>query len=372
MVNSAFSLELFALTKFAIHILSDPDIKAFQYKNRTLIRSMSAKQWEPIIMKKLSSSDLPLLLKKKVIGLIQPLSVEIDQWTCDHYSILKYYKHESLNEYVWKDNGTIDRLKTAKNYIQCESNSLFRRFRMACVYWLEEEAKQLWEKMPESSRRRLDAIRDDSLSDRWEHAVKDWIPFLKSGAVDWKMHRFSHPFSWYCQDSLIMQGNLLQHLSPQDRLNVFKRMIKGPGSTHKKTFCLSKMNAEQLKIRMKMEPVEVFISLCNWPLHLLFQEMSDHIFSFLNERQFLEFLIEVVYYKIGFDWMDCDYVELLNELWKKCPVHFKQYVENSKFFDILKMALNHDYKKPFHDECPWENIFDIVSEISFKNRISNE
>ncbi|GFS70175.1 uncharacterized protein NPIL_137221 [Nephila pilipes] len=372
MVNSVFSLELLALTKIAIHILSDPDIKAILYKNQTLISSMSAKIWEPIIMKKWSSSDLPLLLKKKVIALIQPLSVEIDHWTMDHVFILKHYKNESLNKYVWKDNGTIDRLKTAKKYIQCESNSFFRRFHMACGYWLEEEAKQLWEKMPETSRRRLDAIRVDPLNSQWDHVVKDWIAFLKSGAVDWRKHPFSHPFSWYCLDNVVIQGNLPQHLSPQDQLNVFKTMIKGPGSTHTKTLCLLKMNAEQFKIRMKMEPVKVFKSLCNWPMHLLLQEMSDHIFSFLNERQFLQFLIEVVYYKIGFDWMDCDYVELLNELWKKCPVHFKQYVESSEFFDILKMALNHDYKEPFHNQCPWEYIYDIVSEISFKNKISNE
>ncbi|GFT49938.1 hypothetical protein NPIL_539251 [Nephila pilipes] len=87
--------------------------------------------------------------------------------------------------------------------------------------------------------------------------------------------------------------------------------------------------------------------------------MSDRIFSFLTEREFLQFLLEMISDKIGWDWMDCDYVELLNELWNRNPVLFKQYVESSEFFDILKIALNRDYKKPFQDRCQLENIIKI-------------
>ncbi|GFT47884.1 uncharacterized protein NPIL_682801 [Nephila pilipes] len=370
MVNSVFSLELLALTKIAIHTYSDPDIKSFQCEKRYFLNYVSAKQWEPIMEKKLSSLNLPLVLEKKVIALIQPLRAEIEQWILDHFSILEYCTLEPLIEYVWKDNGTIDRLKTAKGYIQCETNNLILRFQMACIYWLEEEAKQLWEKMPEASRKHLDAIRVSPLSSRWQHAVKDWITFIKSGEVDCRKHPFSRPLVWYCQDSVIMQGNLLQQLSPQDQLEVFKGMMKRHIPTLKKSFCLSKMNAEQFEIVIKKEPVQVFIGLCNWPLHLMFQEMSDHIFSILTEREFLQFLLGVICHKIGWDWMDWDYVELLNELWKKCPVHFKQYVESSEISDILKMTLNHDYKKPFRDRFPLENILTI--KIPSQNFISHE
>ncbi|GFT49942.1 hypothetical protein NPIL_539261 [Nephila pilipes] len=104
---------------------------------------------------------------------MQPLRAQIDQWVLDHFFILEYSIFQPLIEYVWKDNGTNERLKTAKSYIQCERNNLFLRFRMACVYWLEKEAKQLWDKMPETSRRRFDAIRVCPLCFRWMCAVKD-------------------------------------------------------------------------------------------------------------------------------------------------------------------------------------------------------
>ncbi|GFU10252.1 hypothetical protein NPIL_296681 [Nephila pilipes] len=263
MVHSVFSLELFALTKFAVLIHNVPDIKDFQYKNGYFFRIMSAKQWEPFMKKSLSSLNIPLSLKNKVIALMQPISVQIDQWVWDHFNILKNIAHLMLIEYVWKDDGTIDRLKTAKNYIQCETNNIMLRFQMACVYWLEEEAKQLWKKMPETCRRRLDATDVHPLSSRWQHAVKDWITFIKSGAVDWRKHPFSRPLLWYCQDQTIIQGNLLQQLSPQDQLNVLKMLMKKQIPLQTKIFCLSKMSAEHFEDVIKKEPVQVFIGLCN-------------------------------------------------------------------------------------------------------------
>ncbi|GFU20472.1 uncharacterized protein NPIL_88921 [Nephila pilipes] len=236
---------------------------------------------------------------------------------------------------------------------------------MACVYWLEEEAKQLWEEMPETCRSHLEFInRVDSLSPGWVHAVKDWITFLRSGVVDWRNHPFSHPFSWYCLDSIVIQGNLLKHLSPQERLEVFQRMMTKYIPLQTRIFCLSKMSAEHFEVVIKKEPVHVLKGLCNWPFHRQFQEMTDRILSLLTKKEFREFLLNVICDKIAWDWMDCDYVELLNELWNKSPVHFKQHVESSEFFDILKKALNHDYKKPFEDQCPWENIFKIEKIIS--------
>ncbi|GFT12610.1 uncharacterized protein NPIL_356721 [Nephila pilipes] len=349
MVNSIFSLELLALTKIAIHICSDPDIKAFQYRKRNSLRFVPAKRWESVMKKKLSSLNLPLKHEKKVIALMQPLSAQIDQWVMDHFSILKYCMFEQLIEFVWKDNGTIDRLKTAKSYIQRENNILFLRFQMACVYWLEDEAKRLWEKMPETSRRRLAAFDGCSVSSQWKWVVNDWIKIIKSGEVDWRKHRFSLPLVWYCQDRVVIQGNLLQQLSPQDQLNVFKMMMKEHIPQQTRTFCLSKMSAEHFEVMIKKEPVHVLKGLCNWPFHRQFQEMTDRIFPLLTKKEFRQFVLEVICDKIARNWRDYDYGELLKEVWNKSPVHFKEYVESFEFFGTQKMALNLDYENPFRD-----------------------
>ncbi|GFU52703.1 uncharacterized protein NPIL_453791 [Nephila pilipes] len=365
MVNPVFSLESLALTKIAIHVYSDPDIKISQCRKRGSLEFLPQDDWEPFMQKKFSSLNLPLILEKKLNALMKPLSDEICQWKVEHFPILNYCVLEQSIEYVWNYYGTIDRIKTAESYIQCESNIIFLRFKMASVYWLEEEAKQLWEKMNENSRRRLSAFRVSRESYRWEYAVKDRITFLKSGALHWRNHPFSRPLLWYCQDNVILQGNLLQQISPQDRLNVFKTKMESHIPAQTNVFCLLKMSAEHLEDVMKKEPLNVFLGLCNWPLHRQFQKMTDRIFSLLTEKEFRQLVLVVICDKIAWDWMDWDYVELLNELWNRSPVHFKQYVESSEFFDILKMALNHDYKKPFRDRCQLKNIKKI--EKSFYN-----
>ncbi|GFT05371.1 hypothetical protein NPIL_629301 [Nephila pilipes] len=91
-------------------------------------------------------------------------------------------------KFVFKGNGTIDRLKTAKSLIESQSSDISKRFELACVYWMEEETKKLWDEMNETARRELSATRMSYFDCRWGHAVKDWITFLKSGAVDWRKH----------------------------------------------------------------------------------------------------------------------------------------------------------------------------------------
>ncbi|GFU30711.1 hypothetical protein NPIL_358791 [Nephila pilipes] len=88
-------------------------------------------------------------------------------------------------------------------------------------------------------------------------------------------------------DSIIIQGNLLRQLSPQDWLDVFKRIMIEPFPTHTKSFCLSIMSAEQFEEVIKNEALPVFIALWNWPYPMQFQEMTERIFSLLSEKEFL-------------------------------------------------------------------------------------
>ncbi|GFT03761.1 uncharacterized protein NPIL_644851 [Nephila pilipes] len=331
--------------KVAVLVYSDPDIRVLGSG------FVSAENWNPVVEEKLSNLGLPLIIKKRIPPLLKLLSYEVFQWKLDHIPILENRSREPSIEYVWKDNGTINSFQTAKMYIQSENNSLSSRFLMACAYWLEEEANDLWRKLPENDKSNLSSISViDPPQNRWKLAVKDWIELIKLGTTDWRQHSFSRPLSWYCRDSLVIQGNLLQQLSPHDQLGVFKGMMKDSISTYVRSSYLSIMSAEQFEEVLKTEPLPVFIALCNWPYHIQFPERTERIFSLLSEKEFLHLLLEVICEKIGRDWKDCDYVELLNGLWKRCPFSFKQYVENSEFSDILNKALKHDCDKPFREQ----------------------
>ncbi|GFS41150.1 uncharacterized protein NPIL_381431 [Nephila pilipes] len=245
MIHSVYSLQQLALTKIAIHIYNENDFNALFRGSPERLRFLLAEEWVPILKRKLTSLKLPLILQKEVILLIRPLSNEIDEWKLDHFSIMECSSLDPPIEYVWKGKGKIDRLKTAASYIQREIYDLSKRFRMACVYWFQEEAKQLWKKMPETTRRKFSICLVLPLSCPWRRAVNDWIALIESEIVDWRKYSFSFPISWYCQDSVIIQGNLLQQLSPQDRSDMLKNMMKKKIPIRTKSFCLSQLNVRR-------------------------------------------------------------------------------------------------------------------------------
>ncbi|GFS41145.1 hypothetical protein NPIL_381411 [Nephila pilipes] len=224
---------------------------------------------------------------------------------------------------------------------------------MACVYWLEDEAKKLWQEMPETTRSSFSVISVYNYNLGWENTVKDWIAFIRSGAVDWRQHSFPHSLTWYCPDSVVIQSSLLQELSSNEQLYVLKEVMKECIPTHTKTFCLTQMNEKQFENVLKKEPAQVK-ALLNRPFHSKFQDMVDRIFTYLSEKDFLNVLHEMICEKIRWKRNNYDYVNLQRKLWDRSPDSHKKHVESSKFFHCLKMALAYDYKTPFLEKCPYE------------------
>ncbi|GFS37952.1 uncharacterized protein NPIL_648111 [Nephila pilipes] len=354
-MDSEFSLRTLILTKIAIQIYRHPDIKTLERERCEVIRYIPAEIWEPIAKEKLSSLNLPWTIHREVIALMIPLSVEIDDWEYDHYPILYNRLLKLPIDYIWKENGTIDRIETAKNFIKGESHDISLRFRMTCVYWLEEEAKKLWQEMSETTRSSLSVISVCNCKLGWENVVKDWIAFIRSGAVDWRQHTFPHSLTWYCQYRVVIQSSLLQELSQTEQFCVFEEVMKEGIPTHTKTFCLTQMNEKQFENISKKEPAQVFKALLNRPFHSQFQSMVDCIFTYLSEKDFVNVLHEMICEHIIFKTNDYDYVKLLRDLWDRSPDSYKEYVESSEFFHLLKMALEFDYKTPFLEKCPCES-----------------
>ncbi|GFU37764.1 uncharacterized protein NPIL_313611 [Nephila pilipes] len=345
------SLEWLALTKVATLVYNDIELSEHLKPEETYLVSADLEKLDPILKKKVWSLDLPLMIKKKITVQMRQLKRETKNWYYDHKLMFKNDLFRPI-KFVWKGNGTIDRLKTAKSLIECKSSDISKRFELACVYWMEEETKKLWDEMSETARRDLSATRLYYPDCRWDHAVKDWITLLKSGVVDWRKHSFSHPLFWFCEEEAIIQGNLLQQLSTGDQWLAFRKVIKDVFPQHTKRFCLSQMTAKQFDDVLKEEPLQLYIVLLNPPFHEQFQDIIDRIFTYVSKEDFLYFLLYVVISKIKKECHDYDYVELLKELWNECPVDYKKYAENSKYFDFLDRALNHDYSSPFEEPSP--------------------
>ncbi|GFU03547.1 uncharacterized protein NPIL_442471 [Nephila pilipes] len=259
MINS-FSLEFLALSKVAICVYSNPNIEVLENETHDINGVLLLKQWEILASEKVSILNLPVILKEKIIAFIRQLSDEINAWKIDHSSILECPSLESPIDYVWKGIGTIDRLKTAKSFIQSKRNNLSKRFQMACVYWLQEETKQMWDEIGRNAKilrsTRIKLTRN-IFNPVLKRIVNEWITLLIIGDVDWSRRPFPRLLPLFCLNSLIIKGNLLQILPPTEQLYVFIRMMTVCNSMHTKTFCLTQMNEEHFKKVLKIEPLQV-------------------------------------------------------------------------------------------------------------------
>ncbi|GFT29333.1 hypothetical protein NPIL_475081 [Nephila pilipes] len=156
--SSVLSLEWLAATKIATLVYSDIELSEHIKPRGEYFVSADLEKLDPILKKKVWSLDLPLLIKKKITFQMRQLKREIENWYCDHKLMFKKDLFRPI-KFVWKGNGKIDRLKTARSLIECQSSDISKRFQLACVYWLEEETKKLWDEMNETARRELSALR---------------------------------------------------------------------------------------------------------------------------------------------------------------------------------------------------------------------
>ncbi|GFT16009.1 uncharacterized protein NPIL_378521 [Nephila pilipes] len=349
MLNFILSLEHLALIKIAVDIYNDPEIRSFENESYS-ITSMPMEKLEPLVKKKMLNLDIFPRLQKRIIGLMRPISYEITTWLQDHHDVLEIKTLEPSIEFSWQSNGTINRLKTAKNIMRSEDFSVLMRFRMACIYWSEEDARRLWKDLHPSDR---SYIPDTYLCEQrpiWDNIMIDWTSYLESDLDDWTQF-FHAPLSIYCREGATLQGLLFQHLTPQERMLVFKEVM-AESPVYKKRFCLSQMTANEREEIFAKEPFQVLRTFLNWPLQLKFLDVVESIMMQLTKQHFYCLLHEIISEKIKIQWNDYDYVELLQKLWERSPGHFKQYVAQKEFFKFLMKALHHDYSVPFLEECP--------------------
>ncbi|GFT82152.1 uncharacterized protein NPIL_449101 [Nephila pilipes] len=228
---------------------------------------------------------------------------------------------------------------------------------MACIYWLEEDARKLWNEMDPSIK---DYFRYYGRHPNkvWMNIVREWVKYFESGVEKWSHHSFSHPLSWYCRDGAALQGCLLNNLSPQERSEVFRELINENTPTYKRIFCISKMTVNERQEIFAEKSEEILRVFMNWPMQYHFEEMADRIFIHLSGPSFQGFLHDIICLKIKEDWNDFDYVELLKMAWNQSSETLKKFVQsNEEFYRFLVDARGHDYSKPFEKPCkPCQNM----------------
>ncbi|GFS51140.1 uncharacterized protein NPIL_467161 [Nephila pilipes] len=144
-MNARFwpSLQLIARVKIALGIL-----RTFEFTGIVsdfLLENVENKLQN--IQQNLTLLSLPNVMKTRIICISGALVKEVKKWYDYHKKFLLGDDLHFWNRIHWYSHGTINRLETARTFTGDENIDIMRRFYLACAYYLEEDAQNLWESM---------------------------------------------------------------------------------------------------------------------------------------------------------------------------------------------------------------------------------
>ncbi|GFT34286.1 uncharacterized protein NPIL_311341 [Nephila pilipes] len=264
----------------------------------------------------LSSLDLPNVLKKPTMGIIQALGIEIANWCLWHKVFLIDATLDYWNRIQWYSHGTINRLETARALIRDENISIGQRFNLACAYYLESDVRTLW--------------KDMSLEYRHCFVTRKY---------EYKSRTF-----WNDLGLLQLLPNLE---NPETR---FRSILISIGNEAFHPFdlylCLSQLEDHQLDNLFDLLSTEQCVSVCrsflHWPLQGLFLEIFERLRTNMSTLFYIKLFVFFLCEKCNTKWSDYDYEDLVKRIWSSLPHDTKSFTRRSGIFPFLKKVLDNE------------------------------
>ncbi|GBM28336.1 hypothetical protein AVEN_229520-1 [Araneus ventricosus] len=364
-LNFLPSLEHFAAVRVALTIYNDDNIHLFE----ELVLTDEAKILDPFFHlfistrqerwtneRKMKARDklsklLPKILENRILHIFQPLVEEINFWFRDHFHVIKHIgKSHYINSLCWKSEGTIDRIKTAKQLVRNESIDKRVRFVMACIYFWENDVLHLWQSMTADERQSIFRI-DSNI------ATKFWMEWLRGHAKSPWTQCVKECLRFEFLDPILNYDT--RYKCSRVRLSSFFIEL----NTFSKSFflhCLWPEHAHIDDLRLcynlldEAERAEIFHSdskardvLCcylHWPYQSLFLDVLNQVKSHLRPYCFQDSLRQIVYKKLMRGVQDFDYLQLLKDLWNQIPDSYKVEMQKQRDFTLVRAAMSYDAK----------------------------
>lgn len=226
---------------------------------------------------------MPTCFKEKISGYIQTIGLQIFIWIQYHLNYCDL-DLDLPNELSWTPHGTIDKKKTAAALISNDSIDITTRFKLACIYCLEDDIRKLWNKVPESQKE-LFYCKEDPYMVLQMELVEFWGLYV-NGQNDWirsiarrrRLNHFCSPFL-YAFESAVHSGskaateyflpNVSQRKIVKAALDAVKLYLEPnpPKEYNTEVLCvlLSKMSeGRQLRL-FRQCPLPVLYCFLEWP-----------------------------------------------------------------------------------------------------------
>ncbi|GBN01425.1 hypothetical protein AVEN_3176-1 [Araneus ventricosus] len=267
--------------------------------------------------------------------------------------------HEKLR---WTSTGTVDYRKTAEALVRSDVVDIVKRYKLACLYCLEDYIPEFWKELPEENKgtfyheKATSLIAELPLHFCWPYILKgeeyklDFMPRSSFGRT-W-IRRLEDPsrtrFHQYAFQHSSFIGNktaaeyFFQKLTHEQRdaslvqtavdvvryrtryFRIAFQLTKGKFSDVL-SYLLSQMTPEEQIQIFKELPCEILRCFMEWPCQNLFFDLADVIWTFLPESNYKDLLSEI-YWIIE----DSGYYHpnLLQNLFLRSPIDFgKHFVD---------------------------------------------
>lgn len=325
----------------------------------TLIPTITLRRqkWQKIedqVKEKLAKFTLPTSLKEKMLGYIQPVGLQIMKWMEYHLN------HCCLdldlpNEVCWTPQATIDKKKTAELLVKDVTIDITTRYKLACIYCLEDNIPELWNQIPESEKEFFYSEEDPSKISQSELVVF-WGYYIKGevAKMDNMIRRkqngrcsYTHLFRSAAESgNKVATEYFLQKLNPREKpllnLNVAlsvvnKRHNREPKITDPPKeyytevlcFLLLQTSKEQQIEVFKTHPLPVLCCFLDWPWQNFFVEIAGHLWNFLPEIDYY-FVFQSILHKLHIGYIDYNYKKIFRDVWQQIPDTDKNYIINNK------------------------------------------
>lgn len=360
------SLEHIALLKVVLKLWNQDDIKnlmskfCFPFFNTDL-----TDEWlkiEDRVREKAVQLPLPKLLKDETLGFIKPIGFQILRWMEHHRDT--FFNIDLPDEFLLTPQGTINEKETAKMLIENESLDISTRYKMSCVYCLEEDILRLWNKLPEERKRTFYSEEDPTYVHQhelvflWTYDIKGEIAKVND-MIERKLQQRCSPYQ-YAFECAVKHGNrvaiqyFFKKLTSSERKEslmksvgyiVYERLDINKCSEflyeyYSDVLCIlvSLMDEEQQMEVFKDFPCHFLISFLDFPWQIFFMEIANRMWNFLPEDVYGVLLLRMVD-KLNQGYRDFNYRKLFMEYWQQSPNSHKRYVLNESHESYLLLKI---------------------------------
>ncbi|GFY58868.1 uncharacterized protein TNIN_321561 [Trichonephila inaurata madagascariensis] len=293
---------------------------------------------------------LPITVEDELKETIHSIGFEILKFKCFQEKYLGENNHFFDNEIqiYWTYLGTIDKFRTAMSFVKDDKIDVTLRYKIACIYCLEDDIPTLWEKMSEDDKKF--SFKTDSLP-IYRVLISFWESKMKKRPFRLReLRRMNENVYVDALEYAAYSGNIaatryfFQKLSDKEKkeevLKMTKYILRKVEFSKEYYFEVLQFLLLQMSEKDQLDVFQAgsYNLLCcfmEWPLQPYFNNLAGHLWSYLVPSEFNDLLWHITIRNLEHKSNGCDYKSLFSRLWSESPLHFKKYIISQEPWEHL-------------------------------------